>query len=43
MGFLLVAVLLGGREVHKQRPTRFIVLFGLAALVTLAFRSYGLV
>jgi hypothetical protein len=43
MGFLLVAVLLGGREFHKQRQTRFVVLFGLAALVTLALRSYSLV
>jgi hypothetical protein len=43
MGFLLVAFLLGGREVRKQRPARFVVLFGLSALVTLALRSYSFV
>jgi hypothetical protein len=43
LGFLLVAVFLGGREIHKQRPTRFVVLLSLAAAVTFALRSYGFV
>jgi hypothetical protein len=43
IGFLVVAVLLGGREFHKQRQTRLVVLLAMAALVTLALRSYSLV
>jgi hypothetical protein len=39
LGFLLLAFVLGGREIRSQRPTRLVVMLGLSVLVALALRT----
>jgi hypothetical protein len=43
IGFMLLAFVLGGREFRRERPTRMIVIFGLAVVVALALRTYRFV
>jgi len=43
IAFMLLAFVLGGREFRRDRPTRMIVVFGLAVVVALALRTYRFV